>query len=542
MAYGYRSYEVPILQGKLEVDDKAKISNIKQTDVTIRQPEMVSLGPSVRGAAPPHPDSRDAKTMVDGIKKRFACKMPAPMSSLRRRKFRRFVKKWCNTNLTPLAADADCSVEAWLDKTEYPLHRKEILLRKNRKILDPHEERYKLVKSFVKDETYPTFKHARAINSRTDEFKTLVGPIFKLIEKEVFAHSCFIKKIPVSQRPQYILDLLESEGCSYMATDFTSFEAHFVELMEDCEFIMYDYMVQHLPDGKQFMKLITEALLSENLCVFRACNVRVWRRRMSGEMCTSLGNGFTNLMLILYMFKLAGQPEPKCVVEGDDGLTRVEGNVPGEDIITELGLKLKLEIHENISEASFCGLIFDRDSKQIVTNPKYTMCHFGWTSAKYLKSSRMKKKELLRAKALSLCYQYPGCPILNRLGRKYVELTDGLKHDLGNAGTYWTERFNIEKNFWGDTIPFEEPTDQTRKLAERIYSIDISKQLKIERYIDSITTIQELNCNEILDCMEPDWVLYSACYVVDLNDKAYDTLMPHTIPTGDAVSSYVAGR
>jgi len=41
--------------------------------------------------------------------------------------------------------------------------------------VNPHDPRYSVVDSFVKDEFYTEPKHARVINSRSDEFKTLVA-------------------------------------------------------------------------------------------------------------------------------------------------------------------------------------------------------------------------------------------------------------------------------------------------------------------------------------------------------------------------------
>jgi hypothetical protein len=79
---------------------------------------------------------------------------------------------------------------------------------------------------FVKDEGYDSFKHARGINSRTDEFKVRVGPIFKLIEKEVFKLPCFIKKVPLDRRAEYILDMMGETG-PFLVSDYTAFESLF---------------------------------------------------------------------------------------------------------------------------------------------------------------------------------------------------------------------------------------------------------------------------------------------------------------------------
>jgi len=44
----------------------------------------------------------------------------------------------------------------------------------------------------------------RLIFSRDDHYKTVVGPMFKRIEKELFKLPHFIKNVPVEQRSEYI--------------------------------------------------------------------------------------------------------------------------------------------------------------------------------------------------------------------------------------------------------------------------------------------------------------------------------------------------
>lgn len=81
------------------------------------------------------------------------------------------------------------------------------------------------------------------INSRTDEFKTLTGPTFKLIEKQVFANPWFIKNVPVRERCDYIVERLYKPGMKYYSSDYTSFEALFTpEIMRVVERELYHYM------------------------------------------------------------------------------------------------------------------------------------------------------------------------------------------------------------------------------------------------------------------------------------------------------------
>ncbi len=231
-----------------------------------RPVELVSLGCHVKGVSLPHPCSYDTDTMVAGVIKRFTFAPPVPDRVLLR-KMKVFTKRWIRKNLTRIAADADTSVEGWLSRTNYPEWRKQELREKWAEVKDITDplKRYFECNSFMKDEVYPSLKHARAINSRTDEFKCAVGPIFKLMEDKVYSHPAFIKHVPVKDRPAYISERLYRTGAKYAATDYTAFESLFTkELMMSCEFQLYKYLVRDLPEGKSFMDLIEASIAGNN--------------------------------------------------------------------------------------------------------------------------------------------------------------------------------------------------------------------------------------------------------------------------------------
>ncbi len=77
-----------------------------------------------------------------------------------------------------------------------------------------------------------------------------------------------------------------------MATDYTSFEALFTpELMDAVEMQLYDYMLEHVSGGKDTLRLIRRVQLGRNHIDSKYVSVDISGKRMSGEMCTSLGNG-----------------------------------------------------------------------------------------------------------------------------------------------------------------------------------------------------------------------------------------------------------
>jgi len=496
-------------------------------DLAMRPPVLVSLGTNVVGAALPHPDPQDPDTIEAGARSRFARTTPVPDPVILGL-FKIFVKDWIEKNLVPLSPDSDTTILSWLENTNYPLWRKEELMKKYEEMgnIRDSSKKYFNCKSFMKDECYPEYKHARGINSRSDEFKCVVGPFFKLIENEVYRHPAFIKHVPVADRPSYIHNMLFTQGGFYTVTDYTAFESHFSkEIMEACEFQLYEYMTRFLPRGTEFINLVRDVIAGENVCEFKYFTVKLPATRMSGEMNTSLGNGFSNLMVMLFVFGQGGCTNVRGVVEGDDGLFTAIGSPPNQKDFEKLGFTIKLEVKYNLNEASFCGLIFDVEDLINITDPIKELLSFGWTSARYARCRTTTLRKLLRCKALSLAHQYPGSPIVSALARYGLRVTRSfnVKHFVMNDRGF--SMWNRDRMLlWLKNerkIPVRETGIRTRFLVETMYGIRIEHQVMIERYLDSLDSIIQLD-DPIINLYVPQlyrnyFVRYS--FIISCNDK-----------------------
>lgn len=505
ICHGYNYGEVPLPAVKA-VSGATFKKFATPVDPTHRPAVQISLGCHVVGVAQPHPNPADPDTVEAGVRKRFLLTPPQP-NKIRLRKLKRFVLRWCKKNLTPLSPDADVSVDAWLEKTNYPLARRDELRKlwvDNNETLIPRD--YK-VKSFIKDETYPEYKHARAINSRTDMFKCAVGPIFRLIEEQVFKHPAFIKKVPVDDRPAYLKRMLYREGAKYFWADFTAYESHFTPLiMKSVEFVLYRYMTQYLPSGPQFMSLCENVIAGLNHCVFKFFSVDCVGRRMSGEMNTSLGNGFTNLMLLLFLFEECGE-SVNPVVEGDDSNTSFMNRHPTAEDFASLGFTVdpkKCGVADSFEEMSFCGMVFDSVDLINVTDPAEVLASFGWARAVYARANKATRMKLLRCKSLSYAHQYPGCPIIQSLAKygMYVTRSYDVRNFITQSRTipFWErERLLSALQWWEQQkaehkvrIPNKQIPLRTRQLVERLYGISVSTQVRIEEYLNGLQELQEL--------------------------------------------------
>jgi len=444
-------------------------------------------------------DVRHGPTLLHGCLVRF-CADPPKYNRKKLRKLRKFVQRYM-MRYDPISADADVSLETWLENTNsYSLSRKNEL----RRVWEDHC--YSVIskdlscESFGKTETYVRFKAARGINSRSDVFKCAVGPFFKLMETEVYKDPAFIKHVPVCDRPRYIQDMLGCYPGPFYETDYSQFEKHFVpEVMLSIEMELYRHMLKNFPAT---YALIKKAMTGKNTCHFKHLTLEISGRRMSGEMCTSLGNGFTNLMLAKFLaHEKNGMLEG--VVEGDDGLFYTSVELQPSDF-SDLGFEIKMLTHNNLLRTSFCGLVMSEDLITM-TDPRKVLLNFGWSHSLMMWGGKQVRLGLLRAKALSLAYEHPRCPVLSTLAKRVLVLTNGVKPKYERNWYDMHLQLEVEK--------FEErtqkelflgPSIQSRRDFAELFDISVTQQLRLE-YALSRIGLEVISSTDVLSLFGPDY-------------------------------------
>lgn len=348
-----------------------------------------------------------------------------------------------------------------------------------------HISATRLVKCFVKDESYMGYKHPRGIYARVDDCKIFFGPWFKVIEKVVYSLEEFIKHVPVSERPKYLDDRTWQELMA-VGSDFTAYESHFHAFVIELECIIYRWILQNIPGGIDFVMAFFCVATSINKCVFRRFIVWILASRMSGEMNTSLGNGLVNLLL--YEFNNEEKKNKYwCCVEGDDLIGQCSPHPLAAEDYFRLGFNIKFNMFNSVSEASFCGLIYDTEDLVGISDPTKVLLSVGWTSGRYATSSMKTRAELLRAKGYSILAQYPGAPILQSLGLMILRVTDGHHWKLPTTMTNY-DRKHFTTVHHTKPVPF-----RTRLLMERVFGYSVAEQEQLEVYLDSLKTIQPLD-------------------------------------------------
>ena len=464
-----------------------------------------------------------------------------------RKEFRRFVDLWLHRYLKPIEKDEKYTFDYWLENSPYDTQRRMQLREcyykyRNRNRTRGRNKKFRKCKSFCKDEGYDAFKKPRLINSRIDEAKVFCGPIFQQIADRLFALDPFIKKIPFRDRPKVVKDALQMEGGVYALDDYSQYESHFTsEVMKDTEFRLYHHMTKRLFEHREFMDFCHGVLAGENKCCFDSFVVLLMATRMSGEMNTSTGNGFTNLMVHLYQVWVnSGRNNDvidvmmgRIFVEGDDSIAVYTDRnlIPTEQQMRDLGWTVKHEEVDKLGLASFCGCVFDPEDMVIIADPVRLIASFGWTPRRYIRAGTKVREELMKAKALSYLFQYTNSPIIDPFCRQvlrqlgHVKIRDSvirsfephkqeiIRQALTDAPSPWTT----------GNVPLK-----TRLLMEEMYKISPLIQIRLEARILSI--FSHFSLPLLKDFAPVSWCRTASTFVKSYIDDGFRCDVPIASP------------
>lgn len=498
----------------------------------------VSLGCHVNNIAFPVPEVSHAPSQIEGSIHRIACQMPTP-NRAKMRRFKRFVRSFLNMHFKDaiFSQTENFEFDDFINQTHYTQSRKENLTETHSIPFNLNGKGFN-VKGFSKDEYYLTYKHFRGIMSRSDDYKTRVGPFFQKLDSIIFKNKHFIKKIPVTQRPAWLTEKFRFARDIFF-TDFSSFEATFGPMLMKIELMIYEFFLQSNPNKDIIMKLLREGIGGMNKIKYRNFLFIIYCRRMSGEMNTSGANGIMNLLMTWFILSETGNRlDMESAFEGDDGAADVESveKFPTTQDYKDLGANIKIEIPTAANEGSFCGLVYDTEDLDNVSDPLRTLISFGWTTGQYTGASDKKLLALLRSKALSLLYEYPACPITKHLALYGLRVTSSIDDDYLHKvmesnldrNVYvrqrWTDVFD---NYKHRVVIAKPITNRTRALVSNKFQIPVMAQISIENYLDSLNSLQPLDLPQISTLVHKDCFDYFKTYCVTVDNPENFVFINH---------------
>lgn len=467
----------------------------------------------------PIPNPDDPITSAHGQASRVLVR-PIPLDLERVARLKTFCGEFFRRHFTPLDPSSDVSLEAFLaSQTNKPQWWKQGL--RNAHIAERVSRRemtkvFGTYKSFIKNEFYDTMKKARTITGPSDAAKALVGPWFHLISSEFFSKEFTSKGIPPEDLARVIPERI-GEG-EFWETDHDSFEGHFTPAIQDAvEVQFYKYMTAQVPGHDQFWDWLDKVLLGEHRIVMNSSELTVTSKRMSGDMCTSLGNTLTNLCLIKFVEQEKGA-EYRVVCEGDDGaLSVIRGEPPVESDFITLGFKIKMVHHDSFAVGGYCKC-FPLPSGGQATNPLTTLVKFPWLGKQYLRANDALRRRLLRLKAMSILASYR-CPVITPFAQ-WVWHATGNDSDV--RGTVDAMRASDWERDWlitclndGDALArglAYRPTTADRVAVEELFGIPVGAQELFERTLSKRTSLGMLDMSMFV--LPADWADFHSRHVL----------------------------
>lgn len=466
-------------------------------------PEVVvarDLGCAVEGVCPLMPNPKDNVLRAGGFTNRVAREPPRVNNRLLRR-FRSFVRSWLRKHLRPLVYAERTDFETWLGKTHYNAGQRQKLreLRSMINVDSDYELKKNKHKSFTKREFYLEAKWNRWIQGCPPEAKVRFGPVIHDIEKALYAvkspqgNYYFVKGFDVLERPKSI-EKLRKDGHQYQCTDHTAFESHITpKIANVCEVALLKFMMSDYP--KVQVDNIVRSMTQLQVCKSKGVLGKTYAR-MSGDMWTSMANGFTNLMVMAFLATVVnGWPTLEGLVEGDDGLFVMTGPAVTTQQFASLGFDVKSEIHDTPEEAGFCHVHYVPGEFDILVEPIEKVAKLGWTHSTMMWGGPKVMRGLARAKALSELALHPKSPIVSAMARWMIRTTSDVnaRFETGRS-CYWEKQiFDIvSRGGWLEEAMTAKPTKAARDFVAVKWGVSVDEQLQVERFFDSLGTFRNV--------------------------------------------------
>lgn len=424
------------------------------------------------------------------------------------KRFGKFVQNFIKSHYEPLEYQeiSHDYQDKWLMNSKYTLKQKEKFHKILQAYLDSgltlshyikdnpklHSRMYECG-TFIKKEFLTEEKFPRLINPRPDEFKAFVAPYIKDIEHRVIYNNHFIK----GKLPNQVVDRMKEIQSKFLhlyETDFSSFEGSFsVEFQDVCEKALFDHMLKFNPHIKA---MVDECYTGRNVLILGKTKDKIVFKgsRMSGDMWTSLANGFSNMMIMQYCAALSHKnvsDDFDFMVEGDDGL--IGSNYAIDfSVVKKLGFSLKCIEACDTNDLSFCGHRYSPSGDHFV-DAMTQLTKFGWAYEtavidNYSENTTKYEAALMRAKALSLLVNAGGMPIIQPLCEQIINLTEGVRVERKHFDRWLDMQYDVSQL---DHIAFrKEITISNREYFAELYGVSISEQLKIEDEIREQRTLR----------------------------------------------------
>jgi hypothetical protein len=301
------------------------------------------------------------------------------------------------------------------------------------------------------------------------------------VEKRAFKLPFFAKGLTWDEIAKRLMSSLRADGIIF-ENDFVSFECSFsIDVKVVCELALFRFFLNNVAP-EVYKELRQDAREIE--MVYRWFKLVVKGKRVSGDLWTSLGNGFTNLMLILFTLFQNGYTlqQLTVLVEGDDSVGQVFKDLPNfAQTFRELGFLAKVETRANVQDTNFCHTKVTPYGK-VMSDASRVLPRFLWAHAKYANHSTDHLRMLLRARAQSLAVKDSSTPILWALLEYALRASEG-KMDW----VYVYRHMSVWEREWiadaRSSVRPSPPSAADRLWYEYFYRVPVAVQVAVENAV-----------------------------------------------------------
>lgn len=355
---------------------------------------------------------------------------------------------------------------------------------------------------FIKNEGYPsTNKPPRLIFFPAEGEKLLMSMAFYPIMHVMFSSPYCTKELPEELRPRVISKRLSAYPNIYVG-DYTAWEC----VPDKTIMSLGEHTVLKYVTNSDYWFLFDWIERGGTLKNKNGVKIKITACQYSGRYTTSLSNTIRN-KLVMDFVACRLNTDYRGVFEGDDSLTSWPSNVKQAQIVKtmhEIGVHAEISKPRTLGHAGYCSMWWNEDG-ELLYNPIKAIAKFPFSSSA-LAHNISNYPALLGAKAMSMAYKAPGCPITSAIVKRYIS-TIGVMETRCQWERNWFRKFTTlmrgsNKKF-GMKVRFDrwdlirEPTQKQRQFFYEIFNIDVAKQLECERailYEDGFTW-------KVVDCL-----------------------------------------
>lgn len=306
----------------------------------------------------------------------------------------------------------------------------------------------------------------------------------------------FVKHANNAERARRLRELFGDD--SVVGSDFSAMECHHDGIRARLGLFWMGHVLGGNGEFRDYRYLLSHLLCGTNVCSTNTLSVSLDQTLMSGAPWTSSQNGFMNLCIMSFLDLKTKHPserfrklvdrfergECRLVVEGDDALVASEGF--DEQLISDMGIYLKMEKPCHYTQASFCGLVYaDKHDDQVMTDPRKALTDFFVIPMAECGRKKCVIDGLQRAKAMSGAYMHRRTPILSVFYSSVLKRTRSVQERFDLLDSWKQKTYHPDQDFKNHCRLEPKAVaagvhEHTRLYMEQKYGFEVAAQLEFE--------------------------------------------------------------